>query len=163
MRYREPEDEYEYQQQQQLPVAGIPYDTKVAGLRWSNEIEPRKGVIDEEFLKRNRLLVIDSSKLLPLGNIRDKKTVKLLRLRRTNSIMEKEAGLIPLAEETIMANIADIQTSRAQGGFNARLEVTQRREWVEKSQFQKKKSLFGRMFKAKEQSEEVDRMMEVEE
>jgi len=143
-----------------MPIAGIPYDTKVAGLRWSNEIEPRKDVIDEDFLKRNRLLVMDSSKLLPLGNIRDKKTIKLLRIRRLNAIGEMDAGLWNLAEQTIMANIADIQTSRAASGFNAKLEVTQRREWVEKSQFEKKKSLFGRLIKGREQSEEVDKMME---
>jgi len=157
VRYREPEDDYNYQDQQ-YPI-GIPYDPKVAGLRWSNEIEQRKDVIDKEFLQRNRLLVMDASKILPLGNIRDKRTIKLLRIRRMNMIAEMDAGLWDLAEQTALGNLADIQTSRAAGGFNAKLEVTQRREWIEKSKPQVKKSIFGRIIKGKEAEQDLEEMM----
>jgi len=158
VRYREPDEEHEYEGQ--TPPLGIPYDPKVAGLRWSNEIEPRKDVIDTDFLKRNRLLVMDASKILPLGNIRDKKTVKLLRLRRMNMIMEMDAGLDDLAEQTAMSNLADIQTSRASGGFNAKLEVTQRREWVEGGKEEKKKGLFARIQKRRTEEEVAEELLE---
>ena len=158
MRYREPDEEHEYEGQ--TPPIGIPQDPKVAGLRWSNEIEPRKNVIDTEFLKRNRLLVMDASKFLPLGNIRDKKTVKLLRLRRMNMIMEMDAGLDDLAEQTAMSNLADIQTSRAASGFNAKLEVTQRKEWIESGEKEKKRGLFARIQKRREEEETAGELLE---
>lgn len=128
-------------------------DPRVAWLRWSNEIEAREGIMDEEFFDRNSLLVADASKELPLGNITDKKTVKLLRLRRMNMIRERDAGLLQLAEETMMANKADINTSRAIGGFNAKLNVTQRQIWEEKTGDNRRVSLLNRLLRGKQDKE----------
>jgi len=160
LRYREPESEEDEEYQQQVYPIGIPVDPKVAGLRYTSEIEQRKYILDKKFLQRNRILVADASKELPMGNIRDKKTVKLLRLRRSNMIFEMDAGLWDLAEQTMLANKADIQTSRAAGGFAAKLEVTQRREWIEKAKPEVKKGLFGRIIRGKEQEEGLGEMME---
>lgn len=128
-------------------------DPRVAWLRWSNEIESREGIMDEEFFDRNSLLVADASKELPLGNITDKKTVKLLRLRRMNMIRERDAGLTQLAEETMMSNKADIQTSRAIGGFNAKLNVTQRQIWEEKAGDNRRVSMLNRLLRGKQDRE----------
>lgn len=125
-------------------------DPRTAWLRWSNEIEKRTGIMDDEFFERNRLLVADASKELPLGNFRSKETIKLLRLRRMNMIDEQDAGLTHLAEETMMANKADIQTSRAVDGFNAQLNVTQRQIWEETTRDKQTRGMFNRLFKGKE-------------
>lgn len=161
LRYREPElepseDEY---QKQQYPI-GIPVDPKVAGLRYATEIEQRKHVIDSEFLRRNNLLIMIISKTLPLGNIKSKKTAKLLSLITMNMTREKDAGLMDLAEETGLGFLQVIQTSRAQHGFAAKLEVTQRKEWIDKTKPEVKKGLFGRIVRGKEQEEQVEEMME---
>ena len=131
-------------------------DPRTAWLRWSNEIEPRKNIMDDEFFERNRLLVADASKELPLGNFTSKSTIKLLRLRRMNMIDEMDAGLTHLAEETMMANKADIQTSRATGGFNAKLNVTQRQIWEENTTDKQKKGVLNRLLKGKQRPPQPD-------
>lgn len=132
-------------------------DPRVAWLRWSNEIEQREGILDDGFFERNRLLVADASKELPLGNFTNKKTIKILRLRRMNMIDEQDAGLTHLAEETMMANKADIQTSRAVGGFNAKLNVTQRQIWEENAGDKKRVGLLNRLMRGKQkQSTDLD-------
>lgn len=124
-------------------------DSRTAWFRWSNEIEQRVGVLDDEFFERNKLLIADASKELPLGNINDPRTVKLLRLRRMNMIDELDAGLVELAEETMMANKADIQTSRAIGGFNATLNVTQKQIWEENAKEENKQGRLSRILRGK--------------
>lgn len=150
MRYNEPIDDLlgEERQKEQIPL-----DPGVATLRWSNEIEPRKHIFDEEFMKRNRLLIGECSKTLPMGNIRDKKTVKLFRLRRMNIIMELDAGLYALAEQTMLANLADVQTSRAVEGFNPQLMVTQIRKFEDRTKKEQKKGLFSSIIKGEKEEE----------
>jgi len=149
MEYRPVDKKAEWQQGKE----SLYIDPRTAWLRWSNEIEVRKGIMDEEFFDRNSLLIADASKELPLGNFTDKKTVKLLRLRRMNMIMERDAGLYQLAEETMMSNKADIQTSRAISGFNAKLNVTQRQVWEEKTGNPKHTSILNRLLKGKQDKE----------
>lgn len=150
MHYKPKSDKEMWQQQERDKLY---IDPRTAWLRWSNEIETRKDVMDEDFLKRNSLLVADASKELPLGNFTDRRTVKLLRLRRMNMVMERDAGLERLAEETMMANKADIQTSRAIGGFNAKLGVTQRQIWEEKTNEQRRSSFLNRLMRGKQNKE----------
>lgn len=115
-------------------------------MRWSTELEKIHDLIDQNFLENHRERIIDINKFLPLANITSAESNSLFRLRRMNMTMARDAELRDLAEETALDNVADYNTTRGQNGFYQKALITQRREWKDQSENDKKKPLFGRIF-----------------
>jgi len=130
-------------------------------MRWSTEIEPKKDVINKDFMKDNKYLIMDIDKILALSFIDNPKSLKLFRLRRQLTILSKDASLDELAGETILANLADYQTTRGIRGNYQNALITQKREWLDKTKNQEKKGLFGRLVKARNDEEKMQDMNEV--
>lgn len=129
-----------------------------AFMRWSTEMEETPRVIDKNFLEENRHRVGDINKFLPLSNIVNPHMIKLLRLRRMNMSMAKDAGLLDVADETMLDNLADCQTSRGLGGFYQNALITQKREWLDKSTDKEKESLIKAIVRGKRTEEKVEQV-----
>jgi len=127
-----------------------------AFMRWSTELEETHNVIDKEFLEDNRHRVGDLNKFLPLSNIVNPHMIKLLRLRRMNMGMAKDAGLIDVADETMLDNLADCQTSRGISGFYQNALITQKREWMDKSKEREKQGLIKSLVRGKRDEERME-------
>lgn len=132
-----------------------------AFMRWSTEVEQIESVIDKEFLENNHHRIADIDKFLPLSNLNNPRQIQLLRQRRINMGLAKDAGLIDVADETVIDNWADCQTSRGVEGFYQNALITQKREWLDKSpQSKEKKGIFKRIFKLKKDDEMTEHGME---
>lgn len=118
---------------------------QTAFMRWSTEIEKVDKIIDDDFLEENRHRVMDINKILPLSFIEDKRSVKLFRLRRMLIDRCKDAGLLDLADETVLDNLADYQTTRGIRGNYQNALITQRREWQDKSEANRKEGFVNRL------------------
>ena len=134
---------------------------QTAFMRWSTELEKQPGTIDEDFIKNNIHRIIDINKFLPLSFIDNPKSIKLFRLRRMNITMAKDAHLIDLADETTLDNLADYQTTRGIRGNYQKALITQRREWQDKTDIEKKKSLIGGLIRGRAEQQKQDNMEEV--
>jgi len=152
MRYEEPETEG---QPSDVDERGEPryISDNTAFMRWSTELEQIHDVIDSDFLQENRHRVGDLNKFLPLSNITNPHMIKLLRLRRMNMSMAKDAGLMDVADETMLDNLADCQTSRGMGGFYQNALITQKREWLDKSKEQEKQGFVKNLMRGKREDE----------
>lgn len=127
-----------------------------AFMRWSTEIENTPKVIDDEFLQRNRLRIAEINKILALSNITNPRMIKLARLRRMNSQLAHDAELQDIAEETVLDSLADYQMSRGTGGFYQKALITQRREWKESSDKERKTGLLKNILRGKKQQDQVE-------
>lgn len=133
---------------------------QTAFMRWSTEFEAVDNIVDTDFLKRNRIRIIDINKILPLSFIEDPKSIKLFRLRRMNMEFSDDAGLIDLAEGTTMDNLADYQTTRGVRGNYQNALITQRREWKDNNTQQNKHGgLFSKLIR-KNTDESKGQLME---
>jgi len=122
--------------------------------RYKYEIEPKEGVIDREYMARNKDIITAVNKFMPLGNYNKTSTVKLIGRRFSNIIGEKDAGLQENAEETALHILKDIAMSRGVGGFAAKLEVTEHKIWQDTSQENVRKGWLGNFLK--DRSKNVD-------
>lgn len=129
-----------------------------AFMRWSTEMERSPKTVDDDFLSRNRHRIIDINKFLPLSNITNPRMIKLSRLRRINMQLSQDAGLLDLAEETTLDNIADYQMSRGLQGFYQKALITQRREWKESSNQEKRTGMLKNLLRGRKQQEQVEAM-----
>lgn len=111
--------------------------------RYKYEIEPKEGVIDKNYMARNKDIITAINKFMPLGNYNKVSTIKLIGRRFSNIIGEKDAGLRENAEETALHILKDIAMSRGAGGFAAKLEVTEHKIWQDESRQNEKRGLFG--------------------
>jgi len=155
MRYRPKEDIAEPFTQTSY-TGDLTLDPMVAHQRYKYEIENRQGLIDQDYMKRNKDLIIATSKFMPQGNINRPHTVKLIGRRFGNIIAERDAGLDLNAEETALCIIKDIQMSRAQGGFAAKLEHTEHKVWNDLTKQNEKRPLFGGFLR--KHNEETEQM-----
>jgi len=126
---------------------------QTAFMRWSTEMEQTSELIDKRFLQDNRHRIIDINKILPLSFIESAKSLKLFRLRRINMSFARDAGLIDLADETVLDNLADYQTTRGIRGNYQKVLITQRREWQDKTGDKSKRGMFGRLIAGKREEE----------
>ena len=135
---------------QQLRANNISDNT--AYMRWSTEIEPKKNIINDDFLFRNRISIIGLDKFAPLANFTDPRMIRLHKLKMMNIELEMEAGLVDSAEQTALSAIDDIQVSRGEKGFYQRALITQRQEFEssEVTEAQKKVGFFNKLFSKKE-------------
>lgn len=153
MRYKEQREEDEEPQDTARYISD-----NTAFMHWSTELEETPKVINKKFLEKNRHRVGDLNKFLPLSNITSPKLVKILRLRRMNMTMASEAGLEDIADETMLDNLADCNTSRGIEGFYQKALITQRQELLEKIQSDKKKGFLKSLFEGKEEQEQSEVM-----
>jgi len=152
MKYEEDQDE-EYTDRKGEPRY---ISDNTAFMRWSTELEKIHKVIDSDFLEENRHRVGDLNKFLPLSNITNPHMIKLLRLRRMNMSMAKDAGLMDVADETMLDNLADCQTSRGMGGFYQNALITQKREWLDKSKSGEKQGLIKNIVRGKRDEDQYN-------
>jgi len=131
-----------------------------AFMRWSTELEQTPNVVNKDFLDRNKHRIVDINKFLPLSNITNPRMIKLSRLRRMNMQLAQDAGLIDLAEETTLDNVADYQMSRGNQGFYQKALITQRREWKESSNQERRTGMLKNILRGKKQQEQVEQMEE---
>jgi len=150
LRYREPEEETDVRNEPRY------ISDNTAFMRWSTELEEIHKVIDGDFLQTNRHRVGDINKFLPLSNITNPHMIKLLRLRRMNMSMAKDANLLDVADETMLDNLADCQTSRGVGGFYQNALITQKREWLDKSKNEENKGFIKSLMKGKKEEERYE-------
>ena len=73
-----------------------------------------------------------------------------------NMSMAKDAGLMDLADETMLDNLADCQTSRGLGGFYQNALITQKREWMDKSTAKEKNSFIKNIMRGKRDEEKME-------
>lgn len=129
-----------------------------AFMHWSTELEQVHDVIDSNFLKRNRHRVGDINKFLPLANITTREQLQLFRLRRMNMTMACDAGLSNLADETMLDNLADYNTSRGLNGFYQNALITTKREILDKSKQDEKKGFLRQLVQGKQAEESAEFM-----
>jgi len=156
MRYIE--NEYESDENIDAELENKPryVSDNTAFMRWSTELEKIHKVIDEDFLTRNRHRIIDINKFLPLSNITNPRMIKLSRLRRMNMQLAQDAGLSDLAEETTLDNVADYQMSRGNQGFYQKALITQRREWKDSSNQEKRTGMLKNLLRGKKQQAQYE-------
>lgn len=154
VRYREPSLENIDDSESYVSKEAQYISDNTAFMHWSTELEQIHEVIDSNFLRSNRHRVGDLNKFLPLSNITNPKMIKLLRLRRMNMTMAKDSGLIGLADETMLDNLADCQTSRGVGGFYQNALITQKREFMDKTKAAEHKGLLRNLVKGKQVEDE---------
>jgi hypothetical protein len=141
------------------PSDDTPYiSDNTAFMHWSTELEQVHDVIDGNFLKRNRHRVGDINKFLPLANIKTWQQLQLFRLRRMNMTMACDAGLDNLADETMLDNLADYNTSRGIDGFYQNALITTKREILDKSRQQEKKGFLRQLVQGKQAEESAEFM-----
>ena len=68
--------------------------------------------------------------------------------------MAWDNGLVDVAIETALSNVADYNTTRGQEGFYQKALITQRREWEDKTQQEKKQGLFSRLIGGKREKDQ---------
>jgi len=129
-----------------------------AFMHWSTELEQVHEVIDNDFLRRNRHRVADINKFLPLANIKTSQQLQLFRLRRMNMTMACDAGLDNLADETMLDNLADYNTSRGIDGFYQNALITTKREILDKSKQQEKKGFLKQLVQGRQAEESAEFM-----
>ena len=134
---------------------------QTAFMRWSTELEKIEHIIDNDFLEHNRHRVMDINKILPLSFIDNPKSIKLFRLRRMNIGLAKDAGLIDLADETTLDNLADYQTTRGIRGNYQNALITQRREWKDRTDPEAKKGMLGRLIRGRNDDIRQQNMEEI--
>lgn len=116
-------------------------------MRWSTELEKIHDIIDKDFLHRNRHRVIDINKILPLSFISNPKAIKLFHLRRQLIELSNDANLTGLADATVLDNLADYQTTRGTHGNYQNALITTKREWLDRTQNNSKKGVWGKLIK----------------
>ena len=127
-----------------------------AYMKWVTEIEPKKDMIDSDFIKRNRLLLMFADKFAPLANFNDPQMMALHKLKMLNMELAMEAGLTDIAEETVISAIDDIQLSRGDHGFFQKAIITQRHEIKEqRTEGEKKVGFFNKLFGGQKPTEET--------
>ena len=142
MRYKPPNDNDEPFTQTSY-TGDLTLDPMVAHQRYKYEMENKPGLIDQNYMKRNKDLVISINKFMPLGYYNRPHTLKLIGRRFSNIIGERDAGLDDNAEETTLCILKDIAMSRGQQGFAAKLEVTEHKVWEDITKRNEKRPLFG--------------------
>ena len=133
---------------------------QTAFMRWSTELEKKDRLVDDDFLHNNQHRIIDLDKFLPLSFIDDPRSIKLFRLRRMNITLAKDAGLIDLADETTLDNLADYQTTRGVRGNYQKALITQRREWQDKTEVDKQRGILSGLIRGRSNE---DRQQNIEE
>jgi hypothetical protein len=129
-----------------------------AYMRWSTELEQVHEVIDKDFLRRHRHRVGDINKFLSLANIKTSQQLRLYRLRRMNMTMACDAEMNDLADETMLDNLADYNTSRGIDGFFQNALITTKREILDKSKQQEKKGFLRQLVQGKQAEESAEFM-----
>lgn len=123
-----------------------------AYMKWSTEIEPKKNIITDDFLHRNRISIIGLDKFAPLANFTDAKMIRLHKLKMIIIDLQMSAGLTEGAEQTALSAIDDIQVSRGDRGFYQKALITQRQEFEtsDNTETQKRVGFFNKLFSKKE-------------
>ena len=160
MRYNPPENITQEDEENYFEGRPTTVSDQTAFMRWSTEIEPVKGLIDKEFMTRNKNRIIDVNKILPLSFIDDPRSIKLFRLRRINMGLASDAGLEDLADETTLDNLADYQTTRGIRGNYQNALITQRKEWKDRTDVNTKKGLFGKLVGRRNEQYEMGETLE---
>lgn len=161
MRYHPPKDVEEINPTDETSYSGdLTLNPMAALQRYKYEIEPKEGVIDKEYMTRNKDVITAINKFMPLGNYNKRSTVKLIGRRFSNIIGEKDAGLKENAEETALYVLKDIAISRGVGGFAAKLDVTQHKVWEDATKRDEKKGIFGNFMKDREKTADQGEMLE---
>jgi hypothetical protein len=103
----------------------VPISNQTAYERMQTQVEQIEHLIDSNFFERHKPRIISINKSA-MGNIKNKRYFQLDRIRRMKMDLLLEAGLYEEAEICALDNVADINLTRADGGFYSKNKVTQR-------------------------------------
>jgi hypothetical protein len=130
-------------------------------MKWVTEIEPKKDMMDSQFIQRNKLMLMFADKFAPLANFNDPQMIALHKLKMMNMELALEAGLVDIAEETVISAIDDIQCSRGDHGFFQKALNTQRHEILEqKTEGQKRVGFFNKLLGGKKPEDNQEQMQQ---
>lgn len=121
-----------------------------AFIKYITQIDAIPNVIDNEFLRKYNRRVLFSGKFKGLAFINNPKTIKLNSCMRLNMSLEEDAGLLELADETVFDNIDVMQVTRGTRGNLQYALITQKREFRDTSEKEKRKGFFSGLLKRKE-------------
>lgn len=126
-------------------------------MKWVTEIEPKRDMMDSAFIQRNKLMLMFADKFAPLANFTDPQMMSLHKLKMLNMELALEAGLVEIAEETVISAIDDIQLSRGDHGFFQKALITQRHELTEqRTEGEKKVGFFNKLFGGRKPQDEQE-------
>jgi len=125
-------------------------------LRGLTEVEPKKNLITDDFLRKNRVMVGFLDKWMPLANFRDHREKQLHKLKMINAQLAIDNGCYDTADETLISAWDDINMSRGWEGFFQNALNTERHEIQEehKSDTEKKVGFFNKLFGRKPSDEQ---------
>lgn len=132
---------------------------QTAFMRWSTE--PEKGdLFDKEIFDSFKYKIMAVTKFPALANIKNEKTVRLIRLQVLDAELAWDAGLKKLAISTVLDIINTYQISRGINGFFQNALITQRKEWRDRSESEKKRGLLGDILKGNDKEQTQQEAME---
>ena len=121
------------------------------------EIEPKKDMIDADFFKRNKTLLLFPDKFAPLANFTEPRMMALHKLKMLKMELAENAGLYDVCEKTAISAIDDIQVSRGNQGFFQKALITQRHELKEqRTEGEKKVGFFNKLLGGRKSPEEQE-------
>jgi len=123
-----------------------------AFIKYITQLDAIPHIIDTDFLKKYRRRVLFSGKIKGLSFIKNPMTVQLNSCMRNNIALCEGAGLDDLADETVFDNIDVCQVTRGSNGNLQNALITQRKEFKDTSDMEKKGFWSG--FMRKKQKEE---------
>lgn len=127
-----------------------------AFIKYVTQLDAIPGVVDNKFLRRFARRVLFSGKIKALSFISNPKTIKLNSCMRNNMSLCEDAGLEELADETVFDNIDVCTVTRGTRGNLQYALITQKREFKDTSDKEKKRGLLGRIVKNQEEQPEPD-------
>lgn len=126
-----------------------------AYMRWATELEKKEDIVDKEFLSRNKRLAINVNKFPALAFYESHQERRLRYLRNINLILAQNAGLDDVADETIYANIDDIQVSRGwKGNFTKALQTWREEYSEEQKEIKAKRRGLMEFFRGKKEPQQ---------
>jgi hypothetical protein len=130
-------------------------------MKWITEIEPKRDMMDSDFIQRNKIALMFPDKFAPLANFTEPRMLALHKLKMLKLELAENAGLINVCEKTAISAIDDIQLSRGNQGFFQRALITQRHELQEHhSDTEKKVGFFNKLFHGNKQPEDQGGMQQ---
>lgn len=126
-----------------------------AFIKYITQIDAIPNIVDNDFFKKYYRHVLFSGKFKGLSFINNPKTVKLNSLQRIDMNMEEDAGLEDSANRTLFDNIDICQVTRGTKGNLQYALITQRQEFKDTSEQEKKKSILSHLMHGKKETEET--------
>lgn len=125
-------------------------------IRGLTEVEPKKNLITDDFLRKYRVLIGFVDKWTPLANFQEPKEKQLHKLKMITATLAMDNGCYETADETLISAWDDVQVSRGDKGFFQDALNTERHEIMQENinESEKKVGFFNKLFSRKPQEQQ---------